>query len=95
MIQADLAWQDPAANRHRLAAHCRGLAGHTDLIVLPEMFTTGFSMDAATLAETMDGATVGWMREEAAATARPSLALRSTCCVGVRARSPASAIGTL
>ena len=68
MIQADLAWQDPAANRHRLAAHCRGLAGHTDLIVLPEMFTTGFTMDAATLAETMDGATVGWMREEAAAT---------------------------
>jgi len=68
MIQTDLAWQDPAANRHRLAAHCRGLAGHTDLIVLPEMFTTGFSMDAATLAETMDGATVGWMREEAAAT---------------------------
>jgi predicted amidohydrolase len=68
MIQADLAWQDPAVNRHRLAAHCRGLAGHTDLVVLPEMFTTGFSMDAATLAETMDGATVGWMREEAAAT---------------------------
>ena len=52
MIQADLAWHDPLANRRELAAHFRGLAGHTDLIVLPEMFTTGFSMDAAALAET-------------------------------------------
>jgi len=67
MIQADLAWQDPIANRRELAAHLRGLAGHTDLIVLPEMFTTGFSMDAAALAEPMDGATIGWLREEAAA----------------------------
>ena len=67
MIQADLAWQDPATNRRNLAAHFRGLAGHTDLIVLPEMFTTGFSMAASSLAETMAGATVGWLREEAAA----------------------------
>lgn len=67
LVQSDLAWQEPAANRHRLAAHFRGLAGHTDLVVLPEMFSTGFSMDAAALAEDMDGPTVGWMREEAAA----------------------------
>jgi predicted amidohydrolase len=67
MIQADLAWQDPATNRRELAAHFRGLAGHTDLIVLPEMFTTGFSMDAAALAEPMDGPTIGWLREESAA----------------------------
>jgi predicted amidohydrolase len=67
MIQADLAWQEPAANRALFASHFRGLFGHTDLIVLPEMFTTGFSMAAATLAETMDGPTVGWLREEAAA----------------------------
>jgi len=67
MIQSDLAWQDPATNRRSLAAHFRGLAGHTDLIVLPEMFTTGFSMEAGTLAETMAGATVAWLREESAA----------------------------
>jgi predicted amidohydrolase len=67
MIQSDLAWQDPATNRRNLAAHFRGLAGHTDLIVLPEMFTTGFSMEAASLAETMAGATVAWLREESAA----------------------------
>jgi len=67
MIQADLAWQDPATNRRNLAAHFRGLAGHTDLIVLPEMFTTGFSMATGSLAETMAGATVAWLREESAA----------------------------
>ncbi|HEX9208219.1 MAG TPA: nitrilase-related carbon-nitrogen hydrolase, partial [Steroidobacteraceae bacterium] len=65
MVQAELAWQEPAANRHKLATHFRGLAGHTDLVVLPEMFSTGFSMDAEALAEDMDGPTLGWMREEA------------------------------
>jgi predicted amidohydrolase len=67
MVQTELAWQDPAANRHRLATHFRGLIGRTDVVVLPEMFSTGFSMDAGSLAEDMDGPTVGWMREEAAA----------------------------
>lgn len=67
VIQTALAWHDPEANRRRLATHLRGLAGHTDLVVLPEMFSTGFTMAAEALAETMDGPTVGWMREEAAA----------------------------
>lgn len=67
LVQTELAWQDPAANRRNLASHFRGLAGHTDLIVLPEMFSTGFSMDSGTLAEEMNGPTVGWLREEAAA----------------------------
>jgi predicted amidohydrolase len=67
LVQTELAWQDPAANRRNLASHFRGLAGHTDLIVLPEMFSTGFSMDTGTLAEEMNGPTVGWLREEAAA----------------------------
>jgi predicted amidohydrolase len=66
LVQADLAWQAPATNRRALAARFRGLAGHTDLVVLPEMFTTGFSMDAEGLAEDMHGPTVEWMREEAA-----------------------------
>ena len=68
LVQTDLEWRDPAANRRRLAAHFRGLAGHTDLVLLPEMFSTGFCMDSEALAEPMDGPTVGWMREEAAAT---------------------------
>jgi omega-amidase len=67
LIQADLAWQDAAANRARFASRLRGLAGHTDLVVLPEMFTTGFTMEAEACAESMDGPTVQWMREEATA----------------------------
>ena len=67
MIQTDLAWQDPAANRAIFAEHFRGLAGHTDLVVLPEMFSTGFSMAAKRFAEAMDGPTAGWLREEAVA----------------------------
>ena len=67
VIQTALAWQDAEANRRRLAAHLRGLVGHTDLVALPEMFSTGFTMAAEVFAETMDGPTVGWMREEAAA----------------------------
>lgn len=64
LLQADLVWQDPAANRERFTQHLATLPP-TDVIVLPEMFTTGFSMKAAELAETMDGPTVPWMQEMA------------------------------
>jgi omega-amidase len=67
LVQPDLAWEDPASNRRAIARHFAGLAGHTDLIVLPEMFATGFTMNAAAQAEDMHGPTVDWMREEAVA----------------------------
>jgi len=66
-IQAELYWHDAAANRAAFGAALATLPGSTDLIVLPEMFTTGFSMEAAALAETMQGPTVAWMKEQAAA----------------------------
>lgn len=66
-VQASLQWHDPVANRTELSRHITEISIATDLIVLPEMFTTGFSMDAPALAETMDGPTVAWMREIAAA----------------------------
>ena len=65
-VQASLQWHDPAANRAEMHRHIDELSVATDLIVLPEMFTTGFSMEAAALAETMDGPTVAWLRERAA-----------------------------
>ena len=65
-VQAPLQWQNPAANRAELGRHIDEISISTDLIVLPEMFTTGFSMEAPTLAETMDGPTVAWMRQVAA-----------------------------
>jgi len=67
MVQANLQWQDAAANRATLDRCLSQISIPTDLIVLPEMFTTGFSMDAAALAEPMDGPTVAWLREHAAA----------------------------
>ena len=66
-LQADVHWHDPAANRDHLAGRLASATMPTDLIVLPEMFSTGFSMDAAVLAEPMDGPTVAWLREQAAA----------------------------
>lgn len=65
IVQADLAWHDAAGNREQFTAVIEGLPGPTDLIVLPEMFTTGFSMNAPDLAETMDGDSVAWMRDMA------------------------------
>jgi omega-amidase len=64
LVQSMLHWEDAAANRAMFAEKIAGLKGSTDLIVLPEMFTTGFSMRSMELAETMDGATVQWMRDQ-------------------------------
>jgi predicted amidohydrolase len=65
IVQAALAWENPAANRAMFSQKLASLRGLTDLVVLPEMFTTGFSMNAATLAEPMDGLTVQWLRKTA------------------------------
>ncbi len=64
LVQRMLHWEDAEANRRMFADQSRGLAGTTDLLVLPEMFTTGFSMRSEALAETMDGPTVAWMRDQ-------------------------------
>lgn len=64
IIQDELDWQDAAANRRRYCRHIASI-GETDLIVLPEMFNTGFCMQPEGIHETMDGETVVWMREQA------------------------------
>lgn len=66
IIQTALHWQDAAANRAMFSVKLATVAPATDLIVLPEMFTTGFSMDARGLAEDAQGPTLQWMQEEAA-----------------------------
>ena len=68
LVQTDLYWHDPVANRAalgQLLADSLTGPGLTDLIVLPEMFTTGFSMDT-TQAEPVEGPTLAWLREQAA-----------------------------
>lgn len=64
LIQTTLAWHDPAANREHFHALLE-LARGADLVILPEMFSTGFSMDSASLAEPEEGSTTQWLREQA------------------------------
>ncbi|PTX22708.1 putative amidohydrolase [Pontibacter mucosus] len=65
IVQTDLHWQDAEANRRMLSEKLAAAAPKTDLIVLPEMFTTGFSMTPQGIAEQADTTTLGWMQEEA------------------------------
>ncbi len=64
-MQSMLHWEDASANRTHFAKRLEPLAGRTDLVVLPEMFSTGFTMRSRELAETMDGPTVQWMQAQA------------------------------
>jgi len=66
MVQGATRWHDPAGNRDYYGELIAPLRGITDLVVLPETFTSGFSNDAIGDAETMDGPTVAWIREQAA-----------------------------
>jgi len=66
LVQGDTRWLDPDANRDYYGRLMAPLHGTTDLVMLPETFTSGFSNDAIAQAETMDGPTVAWMREQAA-----------------------------
>jgi predicted amidohydrolase len=65
LIQTDLHWHDPVANRAMLEEKLFTLSEATDLIILPEMFTTGFTMDAPAVSEPMNLTTFRWMRQMA------------------------------
>lgn len=66
LVQTRLHWENREANLDMLSAKLAKEAGATDLLVLPEMFTTGFSMQAGKLAESAGGPTLQWMRSTAA-----------------------------
>lgn len=61
LAQVDLVWENPVQNRHLLDRQIRQLSGKSDLVILPETFSTGFSMHPNNLAEPMDGPTINWM----------------------------------
>ena len=65
LLQQPLIWEDVVANRRRFASLMAPLVGQSDLLVLPETFTTGFSMNTATLAEVENGPTCSWMLQQA------------------------------
>lgn len=62
LVQTALEWENPSENRALLDKKLSAISPHTDLVVLPEMFTTGFTMHPNSCAETMEGPTVEWMR---------------------------------
>ncbi|MFT4152381.1 amidohydrolase [Parafilimonas sp.] len=66
LIQSKLYWQDAAANRQMFAEKINAIQQKTEVVILPEMFSTGFSMQPEKFAETMDGDTVAWMKKTAA-----------------------------
>ena len=65
LVQTKLIWEDPLANLSNLATLIEPLQNKTDIVILPEMFTTGFSMRSKELAEPMDGPTIHWLRKQA------------------------------
>lgn len=67
IIQTQLHWENKKANIAMLEGKINAIKEKTAVVVLPEMFTTGFSMNPASLAEKMDGNTIKWMKKIAAA----------------------------
>ena len=66
LIQSDLHWENKEANLNHFEKQIDAIKQPTHIVVLPEMFSTGFSMQPALLAEKMDGETVSWMIKIAA-----------------------------
>jgi len=67
LIQTHLIWENPNKNRAYLTEKINSISQYVDLIILPEMFTSGFTMHPQNVAETMYGETVLWLQETARA----------------------------
>jgi omega-amidase len=65
LIQTDLFWQNASKNRENFDLKIDEIQSEVNLIVLPEMFSTGFTMNASKVAETMQGETIEWMKLKA------------------------------
>jgi len=65
IVQTDLHWEKPSANKQMCENYFDSIMEPTDIIVLPEMFSTGFTMNAPPNAEEMNGETLMWMKSQA------------------------------
>jgi predicted amidohydrolase len=65
IIQTELAWEDPKANYNHFDELLNAIDVDTDLVVLPEMFTTGFSMNAKSLYDNSEGESLNWLKTHA------------------------------
>lgn len=62
IIQSNLVWEHPEENRKNFSKKINDIPEAVDLIILPEMFTSGFTMNASDVAETMSGPTITWIQ---------------------------------
>lgn len=67
IIQSPLSWENPILNRNYFEEKINEITQEVDLIVLPEMFTSGFTMNPSAVAETMQGETIQWLQSLAKA----------------------------
>jgi len=65
IIQSDLVWENPKENRSRFTKKMASITMSIDVILLPEMFTSGFTMNPENVFETMQGQTIAWMKKTA------------------------------
>lgn len=63
LVQTDVVWQNAFENRIRYSEKMDNIKEDVDVIILPEMFSTGFSMQPQEVSETMQGETVEWMKK--------------------------------
>jgi predicted amidohydrolase len=63
VFQFDLAWENIKANLSKIDQMLKRLPAGTDIVFLPEMFSTGFTTNAAKVAESMSGETMNWIRQ--------------------------------
>lgn len=63
LIQTDIIWKNIPKNLQRIEEKIHSISTKTDLIVLPEMFSTGFVMEPESVAEGMQGSAVQWMQQ--------------------------------
>ena len=65
LIQTELSWENPNENKALLQEKINAISQYVDLIVLPEMFTSGFTMNPENVAQTMQGEAISWLKETA------------------------------
>jgi len=63
LIQSNLVWENPEQNRINFSNKINAISGSVDIIILPEMFTSGFTMHPTQVAESMTGKTIRWMQQ--------------------------------
>ncbi len=65
IVQTSLSWENPTENKRLLNDKIDTIKTSVDLIILPEMFTSGFTMNPTSVAETMEGETIAWLKTKA------------------------------